>query len=619
MDSPNLKKELSDDDVKRLGLKSGLEIHQQLEGRKLFCHCPTEIRDDEPDFTVRRYIRASAGESGTIDAAALAEMRKGKYYLYQGYHDTTCLVELDEEPPGPVNPEALYAALQVASVFSMSPVDQARFMRKTVVDGSNTSGFQRTGLIAVGGSFELESGLRVGVETLCLEEDACKKVKSVEGGEVFNLSRLGIPLLEVATAPDLKSPSQVREAAEHIGMVMRSLPNVKRGLGTIRQDVNVSIADGVRVEIKGAQDLKTMEALVRYEALRQKNMLMIFDELKARNASVKGPKGGVSFEELKSLKSSSSKVIRVALDKEDGVVLGAKLEKFGGLLGLEVQPGRRFGSELSDHAKVMGVKGLFHSDELPKYGITQEEKDAVFKELGADPSEDAFIIIAAEKRVAELAISNALLRASDFSLRSEVRNAKPDGSTAYLRPMPGAARMYPETDVKPVLIDMSGVETPELLSDQVDDLKGEFGLSDEVARRLLKDGVDLKGLSEKYGNVKPAFIVDLFYSTPALVKKKFGVDVDMSLYADEVLAKVDAGVVSKDSVPDIVAQLAKGEEVDYGQYRPVDTAEVDSVVKQVLEEDPDAPVGALMGAAMKRLGGKADGKVVMQRLKELKG
>ncbi|MBW2983375.1 Glu-tRNA(Gln) amidotransferase subunit GatE, partial [Candidatus Woesearchaeota archaeon] len=404
-------------------------------------------------------------------------------------------------------------------------------------------------------------------------------------------------------------------AAEHIGMVMRSLPNVKRGLGTIRQDVNVSIADGVRVEIKGAQDLKTIETLVRYEALRQYNLLHVFEELKARKASVDDK----VFQLTNIFKNTKSKLISSVLAK-GGIVEAIKLNNFKGLLGLELQPGRRYGSELSDHAKTMGVKGLIHSDEnlKEKYNFSDKEINLIKNKLLLGEN-DAFVIVAGPIPRGGFALSAVKKRAKDFNLQKEVRMARPDGTTSYLRPMPGAARMYPETDVKPVTIDMSGVETPELLSDQVDDLKGEFGLSDEVARRLLKDGVDLKGLSKRYANVKSAFIVDLFYSTPALVRKKHGVDVDMSLYADEVLAKVDAGVVSKDSVPDIVATLAKGEEVDYEKYRPVDTAEVDAVVKQVLEEDPDAPLGALMGAAMKRLGGKADGKVVMQRLKELKG
>ena len=605
-----LKKDISMEGLKELGLISGLEIHQQLEGRKLFCNCPTRIRDDEPDFSIKRYLRASAGESGIIDAAALAEMRKRKFNLYQGYHDTTCLVELDEEPPGPLNPEALRSALQVARLLGMAAVDQARFMRKTVVDGSNTSGFQRTGLIATGGSLLLPSGLEVGVESLCLEEDACKKVESRPEAEVYNLSRLGIPLLELATAPDMRTPEEVAEVAEHIGMIMRSLPNVKRGLGTIRQDVNVSIRDGVRVEIKGAQDLRMIASLVRFEALRQRNLLAIFKELSARNASV----GGV-VDVTALFKDADSKVISSSLSK-GGVVLAVPLRGYAGLTGLEVQPGRRYGSELSDHAKVMGVKGLFHADELPSYGITQEQKSSVFKTLGLEPDKDNFLLVAASEDMARRALEAAAERAADHSLRGEVRMARPDGTSSYLRPMPGAARMYPETDVRAVDIDLSGVEVPRLLSERIGELSKKYGLAADIAKRLLRDGVDLDAMVSRYPRVKPAFIIDLLYSTPSLVKKKHGLDVDMTRYADELLAKVDAGEIPKDAVPDIVALLASGKQVDYGKYAPVDEAEIRKVIEEVINKDPSAPIGALMGQVMARLGGKADGKVVMGLLKK---
>ncbi|MBD3209700.1 Glu-tRNA(Gln) amidotransferase subunit GatE [Candidatus Woesearchaeota archaeon] len=608
---PALKQDLSVAELKRIGLLSGLEIHQQLEGQKLFCHCPTAVRDDNPDFLVKRYFRALAGESGVVDAAALAEMKKRKYNVYQGYEDTTCLVELDEEPPGPVNQEALTAALQVAKIFDMEIIDQVRFMRKTVVDGSNTSGFQRTGLIAVNGSLETPSGLWVHVDSLCLEEDACKKVETKDDHEVYNLSRLGIPLLEVATGPDMKTPEAVAEVAEHIGMVMRSLPNVKRGLGTIRQDVNVSIKKGVRVEIKGAQDLRMVSTLVKYEALRQHNLLMIFDALEARRASV-----GKVVDVTDVFKHAEAKVIRGALEKQD-VVLAVPLHSFGGLTGLETQPGRRYGAELSDHAKVMGVKGLFHADELPKHGISQAEKDAVFKQLGLQDEKDNFLLIAAPEAVARRAIAAAAERAQDFSLRKEVRMALPDGTTSYLRPMPGAARMYPETDVKPVLPDKENIVVPALLSERVAGLAKKFSLDTDMAKRLLKDGVDLDALTKKYTKVKPAFIVDLFYSVPALLKKKHNVEVDMSLYADELLARIDADEISKDAVPGIALLLASGKTVDYEKYKPISEKEIKEVIKEVIRKDPKAPVGALMGAAMKELGGKADGKLVMKLLQEL--
>lgn len=612
MDVPVLKKRLARGDAEALGLTCGLEIHQQLEGRKLFCNCPTVLRDDEPDFTVKRYLRAAAGESGIVDAAALAEMRKRKHNLYEGYRDTTCLVELDEEPPGPVNPEALRAALQVAKVLGMSFVDEARFMRKTVVDGSNTSGFQRTGLLAVGGSLTTESGLRVGVESVCLEEDAAKKVSSSAEAEVYNLSRLGIPLIEIATAPDIHALQGAYDVAEHIGMVLRSLDNVKRGLGTIRQDVNVSIKEGVRVEIKGAQDLKLLPTIVEYEALRQHNLLQVFAALKKRKAKV-----GSVADVTTLFKGSSSKVIVSAL-KKGGVVLALPLQGFGGLTGLEVQPSRRYGSELSDYAKVMGVRGLFHADELPNYGITQAEKDAVFKKLKLDPAKDNFLLIADEKRVAERAMAAAAERAADFSLRKEVRQALPDGTSAYMRPMPGAARMYPETDVKPVVVDAKGIVAPKLLSERIGELAKRFGLAKDIVKRLLRDGVDLEALAERYKGLKPSFIVDFFYSTPGVVKKKHNLEVDMASYADELLPRLDTGEIPKDAIVDIVVALAKGGKVDYGKFKALDVSVIDKVVKDAMKADPSAPVGALMGAVMKKLGGKADGKLVMERLRALK-
>lgn len=611
MNTPELKNDLSVDELRALGLMSGLEIHQQMEGKKLFCNCPTTIRDEEPDFTIKRYLRASAGESGKVDAAALAEMKKRKYNVYQGYHDTTCLVELDEEPPGPVNSAALGAALQVAKLMHMDIIDQVRFMRKTVVDGSNTSGFQRTALAAVDGKLTTSSGLKIGVESLCLEEDACKKVETRKDSEVYNLSRLGIPLLELATAPDMRTPDEVSEVAEYIGMVMRSLKNVKRGLGTIRQDVNISIREGVRVEIKGAQDLKMISTLAKYEALRQYNLLQIFKELIVRKATV-----GEIVDVTSLFKNSDSKIIRSSLDHQ-GSVFAVPLYKFAGLTGLETQPGRRYGSELSDYAKVMGVKGLFHADELPKYGITKEEKDAVYRELDLSV-EDNFLLIADQEEIAMRALLAAAERAADFTLRKQVRMALPDGTTSYLRPMPGAARMYPETDVKPVLVDVSHIDIPVLLTEKIGAMVRKHGIADEVAKRLLRDGVDLDSLTQKYAKVKPAFIIDLLYSTPSLLKKKHNVEIDMTLYADELLEKINSNEISKDAVPEVALALAQGKTVDYSKYKPIDENKIKKIIEAAVKKDPKAPIGALMGQVMAKLGGKADGKVVMGLLKEMK-
>ena len=607
----DIKTEITDKDLNELKLKSGIEIHQQLEGKKLFCNCPTKIRDDKPDFTVKRYLRVSAGESGKIDEAALAEIKKQKYYLYEGYEDTTCLIELDEEPPKPVNKEALMASLQTAKLLDMKLVDQVRFMRKIVVNGSNTSGFQRTALIATDGLLKTPRG-DVKIDSLCLEEDASKDVEKKPDHTIYNLSRLGIPLIEIATAPDLNTPEMIMDTALQIGMILRSLPNVKRGLGTIRQDVNISIEKGVRVEIKGAQDLKMIPTLARYEMLRQHNLLEIFSELKKRDAKV-----GEIKNITKILRNSESKIIQTAMKNKEGIILAVKLKGFAGLLGIEVQPGRRYGSELSDHAKLMGVKGLFHSDELPKYGITEEEKQAIYKELDCDIRTDGFILIADKKDVAERSIRAAINRAKDFNLKKEVRVARPDGTTAYMRPMPGASRMYPETDVKPVDITGLKIEVPKLLSEKITELKNKYDLPEDIIKKLLKDKIDLEELSTKYLKLKPSYMIDFFYAIPSLIKKKHNKEINIKDYSEELLSKLDDNQITKDSVEEIILKKLKGEKINYAEYKPLTIEEIKPEVEKLVNTIKDLPRGAIMGKVMGKYKGKIDGKELNSLINEL--
>lgn len=606
-----IKTKITDSDVKELKLKSGIEIHQQLEGKKLFCNCPTILRDDKPDFLVKRYLRASAGESGSFDKAALAEIKKQKYYIYQGYDETNCLIELDEEPPRPVNKEALMAALQTSKLLNMNIVDQVRFMRKIVVNGSNTTGFQRTGLISTDGILETEYG-PVRIDALCLEEDACKDVEKNSNHTVYNLSRLGIPLIEIATAPDLHTPEMIRDTAEQIGMVLRSIPNVKRGLGTIRQDVNISIEKGVRVEIKGAQDLKMIPTLARFEMMRQHNMLEIFEELKKRKASI-----GEIKDITKTLSKSKSKVISSALSKKDGAVYGAKLTGFAGITGLEIQPGRRYGSELSDHAKLMGVKGLFHSDELPNYGITEEEKQIIFKELNCDPKKDAYVLIADNKEIAKRAIEAALERAKDFNLNMEVRVARPDGTSAYMRPMPGASRMYPETDVRAENIDKSKIKIPKLLSEKINELKEKYGLAEDIVKKIIKDGIDFEAIATKFSNLKPAFIVDIYYGLPGVLKKKHDLEIDMSLFSEILLEKLNSNEITKDALEELVVKLAKGESINYANYKPLALDDIKEDVKSIVDSMRNAPKGAVMGKVMEKYKGKVNGQELSKFINSL--
>ena len=259
-------------DYEKIGLKCGLEIHQQLDSKKLFCECPSILRKDEPDFKIKRKLHAVAGESGEVDVAARYQNLLGKNFVYQAYYDTTCLVELDESPPKEINKDALMIALHISLLLNCKIVSLSQIMRKTVIDGSNTSGFQRSVLIAKDGFLETKYG-RVGISYVYLEEDAARKISEDGNSEViYRLDRLGIPLVEIVTAPDIKTPEQAKDVAMEIGRILR-ICKVKRGIGTIRQDINVSIKGHPRAEIKGFQDPKAFVKVVEKEVERQLNNL----------------------------------------------------------------------------------------------------------------------------------------------------------------------------------------------------------------------------------------------------------------------------------------------------------------------------------------------------------
>ncbi|MGA7798970.1 MAG: Glu-tRNA(Gln) amidotransferase subunit GatE, partial [Methanoregula sp.] len=428
-------------DYKAAGLVAGIEIHQQLDTReKLFCHCPTTLMDTSGHTgEFFRYLRATESEMGEIDRAAQEEMKRVRKFVYYTY-PTTCLVENDEEPPAPLNEEALNLCLTIAKLFCMTLIPQIHVMRKLVIDGSNTSGFQRTALVAINGA--LPDGGRI--ETICIEEEAAQRVKD----DIFSLDRLGIPLVEITTSPCMHTPEEVQQVAEYIGMVLRSTGKVKRGIGTIRQDVNISIRDGARVEIKGVQELDLIAEVVRREVQRQQSLLEIHAELVKRHASV----GTEQIDITGLFKETKSAVLKKA-KKISALVLPG----FAGLVGREIQPGRRFGTELSDYAKKCGVGGIFHTDELPAYGVTAEEVARLREFVHAQEQDCVILVAGANGKQAACAWNQVHNRAkvslSDMPVPEETRKMLEEGSTAYMRPLPGAERMYPETDVLPVRID----------------------------------------------------------------------------------------------------------------------------------------------------------------------
>lgn len=462
-----------------IGLKIGLEVHQQIEGKKLFCNCPTIIKDDAPDFKIKRFLRASASELGEIDKAALYELKKGKYFIYNGYNECNCLVEIDEEPPKGVNKDALETCLQVALLLNCKIVDEIQFMRKVVIDGSAVSGFQRTALIGADGYIITSEG-KISIPTICLEEEAAKKVEDNKEKTVYNISRLGIPLIEISTSPDIKSPSGAKEAAEKIGMILRSVEGIKRGLGTIRQDLNISIKNGARTEIKGFQDLQKIPKVLEYEIKRQMQL------------------------------------------------------------------------------------------------IEKNEK-----------------------------------------VEESVRKAEDDFTTSYLRPMPGAERMYPETDVEGIKIDkkeLMKIKLPELIDEKIERIIERYGIERDKAKELIRRKISLEDY-KKYNDFK--FVANILIDIPKEIKRRFNLDVQLK-DLEKVLEFIFAGKINKDAVIEILVDKIKSKKFNLEKFKKVKVDSLEGEIKKIIEENKNASFNALMGEVMNKFKGKISGKEAAEMLKKLK-
>lgn len=470
-------------DYSKLGFKSGIEIHQQLDTLKLFCNCQSIVRDGNPDIVVERKLRAVAGETGFVDQAAAYEKSKDKKFIYEACGTSCCLVELDEEPPHNLNSDALKIALEISLLLNAKIVDEIQFMRKTVIDGSNVSGFQRTALIAQDGFIETSKG-KVIIDLICLEEEAAKKIETTKDYTKYRLDRLGIPLVEIATDASIKDPDHAKEVSEKLGMILRSTGKVKRGLGTIRQDVNVSIKKGVRTEIKGFQDLKSIPKVINYEIQRQ----------------------------LKELKE------------------GKKLEE-------------------------------------------------------------------------------------------SVRKAESNFTNTFLRPMPGADRMYPETDIRSIKVTkelLDSIELPELLDDKAKKLE-KYGLDKELTKKIAKqDQVEFfEKLFTSLKNLKPSFIVDTFKGIRKQLNKDFKIEEEKisDEHISKILNLINDSKVPKNNLADALMDIVQGQ-FNLDKYKSTSDDDLEKEIEKIVKSKPGLNPGGYMGLVMAKFQGKIDGKKAMELLKK---
>ncbi|MBI5225390.1 Glu-tRNA(Gln) amidotransferase subunit GatE [Candidatus Micrarchaeota archaeon] len=496
-------------DYSDLGFKCGLEIHQRVNSKKLFCSCyfdpskeeakespeagktmEAKVPKNQNNFS--RRLRAVVGETGTIDPSAAFEAAKGKKFNYFWDGKNSCAVEKDEEPPQEMNKEALVLGATIAKMLGADVVDTLFVMRKTVIDGSAVSGFQRTALLALDGNIELD-GIKIGIPTIALEEESCAILEKTPGSSDINysLDRLGIPLIEIATSPTIKSGLQAMEIAKKIGGLLRATGKVQRGIGSIRQDLNISISAGQRVEIKGVQELSNIPILVDNEVKRQISLLKLRERLKERHMIL----GNEHFS-IKNLtfafKSTGCKLISEGIRRKEEV-FGMKLQSFAGLFGEEIMPSYRFGSEVSAYVKqYSSAKGIVHSDEKieEKYGISISEIDVLEKELNLG-KEDLFVLVIGTETVCKKALRAAFDRCVQLQIGVPKETRKADGEISiFMRPLPGAARMYPETDLLPIKITREILETAQKQLPESEEEKRkkylEWGLNEQLCEKMIK-------------------------------------------------------------------------------------------------------------------------------------
>jgi glutamyl-tRNA(Gln) amidotransferase subunit E len=615
-------------DYEALGLKVGVEVHRQLDTKhKLFCMCPTEPVENGEVVKIARLLREAQSELGTVDPAAVFESKKRRKIIYHVNPANVCLVEMDEEPPHGLNPEAVETALTIALLLNSTPVDEIHVMRKIVVDGSNTSGFQRTCVVALGGELVVD-GKEIPIQTITLEEDAARIVGTGRGVVEYDLSRLGIPLIEVSTAPVITSPQEAVKVAKAIGDRLRASRKVKRGLGTVRQDLNVSIKGGALTEIKGVQELELIGLVVENEVKRQLHLLSISEELRMR---LKGddlpPPEFLNVTDL--FHATKSSLVRKRLESGCGVY-AVKLPMFGGLLSKETWKGIRLGAELAGHAKAWAeVDGIIHTDELPGYGISGEEVAALRERVGAGVLDAVVMVVDEEERALEaLRAVYARAREAVRGVPSETRAAKPDGTTVYMRPRPGAARMYPETDIPPYpitpdLISRIRENLPETLEETKRRLASTYGLSWQLVEKLVD--VEREEFFEKVvtelGLPPTVVAATLSETLTNLGREGYPVEnlSEEKLY--EVFKALAASKFSKEVLPTVLGWLSQHPtatlEAGLKELRLVTASmdEVEAEVKALVDANIDKItdpriVKKLMGDLMKKYRGKIDGGVL---------
>ncbi|MBA7534988.1 Glutamyl-tRNA(Gln) amidotransferase subunit B, chloroplastic/mitochondrial [subsurface metagenome] len=580
-------------------------------------------------------MRPVLGEMGTFDKAMLTEYKKGKTIIYEGYNDVICTYELDDTPPFSCNEEARKIALELALLLNANIIEEMHVSRKNYLDGSVPSGFQRTMILGTDGYITLKKGKKIRIAILSLEEEAARKIKTENKTNFYRLDRLGIPLVEVTTQPDINTPEECRECAERIGLLLW-ITNVKKVLGSIRQDINVSIKSGTRIEIKGVQKLSWITLLINHEISRQLNLIEIREQLKNRKISENDiPQEPVDLTSI--MGKTRSKSIATGI-KSGKKLYGLNFKGFKGIFGKELMENYRFGTEVSSKVKVIsGLKGIIHSDEkLENYNFSQDEIKKIQNKLNSK-EKDCFVLVLGTIKELKIAADIIINRIKYIfkGVPPETRKALDDGNTEFLRELHGGARLYPDTDSQAIMNTIEETKQiqktlPNYPWDIIEDYAKMYKVEQSSIKKLIFNGqLSLFDSLIDIYPAKPSIIITTLLNTAKAIKRE-GKIIENITNDDykKIFLELKNKKIGKEAIEDIMRLKADSPNLTIEQsieklhLETLSVEDLKIIIKEEINKNPKIikergmrSMGPLMGEVMKKVRGKIDGEIVSKELK----
>lgn len=622
---------MTPEDYSEIGFKSGLEIHQQLlTEKKLFCRCPAgRYNNNEYHAEILRHMRPTLSELGEYDGTALMEFKTKKEIIYRINRESVCTYEMDDTPPFEINEQALDIAIEIGLLLKASIVDELHIARKQYLDGSIPTGFQRTAIVSVGGSIPYKDR-EIRIIQMSIEEDSCREFSDNGHTRIYLTDRLGMPLIETVTYPDMRTPQEVAEVNDILRRLVRSTGKVRTGIGASRQDVNVSVHGGTRIEIKGVHKIKNIPLLTYNEAMRQWNLLRLRDELKRRGITEKTFQA-TTHDITHLLRHTNYHVIKDAISNGMNVKC-VTLKGFKGLLNWKTQTDTFFSKEISDRVRVIAcldkLPNIIHSDSYENT-LSTAEGQKIRKYVSATDN-DTLVIVWGPETDAITASEEIIIRAKEATIGvpSETRQALKDGTTGFERILPGPERMYPDTDLPPKKI------TDERKKKFFNQLPKYFWDYENYFKKLKMPKEFIRPLADskfnelfvkltKDWNLDPTFCS---YVLVALLKhlkrNKFNVDFLTPEIAEKIFKLYKDGIVVRDGVIYAITEtIKKGKYSDEFLLKPTDNDEIDQVIKLAKEQIKTIKIRnqqkidhILMGLIMDKLRGRVEGIEVLKKM-----